>query len=225
MSLLDEAQKLQQKTWRWQRVSLAAGVVYELHFQDTTPNHIIINNNSANVIYISASPSLSATSYDLTTKAYSRKIWGQPSGVKNFYLFATVASVVMIQSYEGLFDTKSIDSTQEITASAIAGLLGIVSVSEIVNMLPAGTNLIGKVTPEFPNATIQTVALAAGVDSVIKATPGIICAITTALADLIVKDGGVTKWSGGYGGVYPLNCVSDITLNSAGGGTANIAYI
>lgn len=96
--------------------------------------------------------------------------------------------------------------------------------------LPAGTNNIGKVEVLSMPALVGNVALKATLVAdtplQIKATPGIVYKISSALSDVEVRDALVALWGGlgkesFEGGIA---CNTDITLYSLTGGTVYILY-
>ena len=133
------------KTWRECRMSLVANEVKMYRPNDTSPNIYQVANNGAGIIYLSAGSSLvSDTSFDCIVPAFGSKKLAKPLPF-NLYMVATTNTDIFIGSMEGDFDVSYLTDTQEIAAVGASGLMGAVDVRNILNELPAGDNLIGKV--------------------------------------------------------------------------------
>lgn len=94
--------------------------------------------------------------------------------------------------------------------------------------LPTGANNIGKVDiNSIPSATAQKITLTANTQYTVKSSTGIVIKIQTSLTDLQILDNGIEIWKSGSVdfGNYPLQCNTNIVLNSATGGDVYIQYV
>lgn len=122
--------------------------VKEINFQDTHPNHIYFANNSAYNVYVSISPLVSDSIFDMIIPPYATKLWARAEGTHQVYAanVSTIGNAHMtVISFEAEFDPRSLPQTQEIVGASAAGLLGVIDVQQIVTALPAGNNKIGNV--------------------------------------------------------------------------------
>ena len=134
-----------QSTWREVRFSLVAGEVFNYNFIGTTPNFFVISNNGASPVYVGPTSSVSITTFDLIIPAYGIRIYAKPMGFNTIHFYCSTDVNIYLASEERDFDPAMISQTQEISAPPGSGLLGIVDIRAILNSLPEGQNLIGKV--------------------------------------------------------------------------------
>ena len=138
-----------QSTWRQQKITLDILSSREVNFKDTHPNYIYFANNSAYNVYISVSPLVSASDFDMIIPPYATKLYAREEGMTQIFLYngSSLGSAnIVVVSFEGAFDARSLPQTQEIVGASAAGLLGIIDVNAITSALPTGTNTIGAVT-------------------------------------------------------------------------------
>ncbi|BCV23290.1 hypothetical protein [Gelria sp. Kuro-4] len=82
------------------------------------------------------------------------------------------------------------------------------------------------VVVDAPSIAAVKYTLAASTPVTVKASPGSVYRIGTALTDLIVKDGSTDIWAGaGDFSSAPLRCSTSIVLSSATGGDVYIQYV
>lgn len=138
---------MKNSTWREQRANIASHSVQEINFMDTIPNHIYLANNSAYNLYVSISPLVSDSIFDMIVPAYSTKLFARDEGMRQIHIYNSgdQAAPVAINSFNAEFDPRSLPQTQEITGSSSEAILGVVNISGFVDPLPAGSNKIGNV--------------------------------------------------------------------------------
>ena len=133
------------KTWREARITLPEKKAVRYRPNDTQPNIYQVVNNGTGTIYASAGSSLvNDASFDCIIPGYGSKKVGKPLPFE-LYLYSTEETTVFIGSMEGVFDASYMSDTQEIAAVGASGMMGTVDIRNLLNKLPAGDNLIGKV--------------------------------------------------------------------------------
>lgn len=145
------------KSWRESRVNIPAQTPTRFAEGNTRPNYFIIVNNSAETLFVGVSPNVDNTAFEIVVPAMGTRTYARPDPPNELWIFATGAAMVYIGSMEKEFDPSMINQTQEIAGVAANGMLGVVDIRSILNSLPAGANLIGKVMvdslPELPAGT------------------------------------------------------------------------
>lgn len=138
---------MKKSTWREQRVRIPAGSVKEVNFLDTIPNHIYFANNSAYNIYVSISPLVNQTLFDMIIAPYATKLFARDEGTRQIYIYNSgiTDADVAVNSFYADFDPRSLPQTSEITGSSAASILGVVDIGELTKPLPVGGNVIGGV--------------------------------------------------------------------------------
>lgn len=139
---------MKKSTWREQRVTIGQQSVREINFQDTQPNHIYFANNSAYNIYVSISPLVSDSIFDMIIPPYATKLFARDEGTHQIYGANTSSlgdAAITVTSFYADFDPKNLPQTQEIVGASAAGLLGVIDVNQLMTSLPAGSNKIGYV--------------------------------------------------------------------------------
>ena len=91
-------------TFRDNLVTVPAGVVTQFNFIDTKPNHIVIVNNSANVVLVSASMNVSATVFEFSIAAGKRFQCVFGTRLTSINLFCTAGATVRLLSYAAPLD-------------------------------------------------------------------------------------------------------------------------
>lgn len=145
-------------TFREQRIRLPINSVVTQNFIDTKPNYIYFINNSDLPLYVSVSPNVSSTFFDIIVQPYATKKFPRPNGMNEIYLANTDLSNVLncvMMSFEHEFNPTDLAETQEMVAPRNSGVYTSVEVTNIIGALPIGSNLIGKVdiNAELPAGT------------------------------------------------------------------------
>lgn len=134
-------------TWREQRLTVPAGQVQTVYFDDTKPNHAYVANNGAIQMYFSLS-SVSESTFDMILPPFGTRLYAREMGFQQFQVYnpGTDDIQIMVTSFEGKFDPATLPQTQEIVSNSASGLLGTMNVKTIIDPLPEGTNHIGVVS-------------------------------------------------------------------------------
>lgn len=222
-------QKWKPASWREQRANVGAGLIQEVTFNDTMPNHVIFSNNGADILYMSVSAGVGTAIYDIIIPAYGVKLFSRLNGFKYCFLFNPSLAAIdcFIQSFEGDFNPAAVSQTSEIVSRAATGVLGTILVDSIITpvVLGVGAALIGKVDiNEYPRFTPQVVVIGAGAEVIVKATAGYVSCIGVLPIDVVLRNGATDVWNGTYQAGIPIYCNTDIRLFSAGGGSACIGW-
>lgn len=136
---------MNKSTWREQRVTVPAQTPVPVNWTDTSPNIIIIANNGNSRVYVGQSANVGPSTYDLIVPPYGTRLYARPLPITTMWVYSLVETRIHVASMEGEFSPLMISQTQEISALAASGLLGVVDVNQILSPLPAGTNEIGSV--------------------------------------------------------------------------------
>lgn len=170
-------------TWREDRYEIQPNDATAIYFRDTKPNHIYVANNGPLPLYMSAA-SVSPTTFDMIIPPFGQRLFSKEMGVDRFSLYSENKEVVTItvNSWEGEFDPASLPQSQEIVTTGATGLLGTMDIREMLNALPPGNNMIGRVYVEnptdSPNYTSLLNIIVSKLDSLVEAikdisiTPG-----------------------------------------------------
>lgn len=89
-----------EKTFREQVISLAAGAVFPLNFNDTRPNHIVIANGSDSTVTVGRSANVSATVFEYSVAAGKRFQCVFGVGQTAINLFCASSVTITVLSYE-----------------------------------------------------------------------------------------------------------------------------
>lgn len=89
-----------EKTFREVSITLAAGVVYPLNFNDTRPNHIVIANGSGSAVTVGRSANVSATVFEYSVAAGKRFQCVFGVGQTTINLFCASGVTIQVLSYE-----------------------------------------------------------------------------------------------------------------------------
>lgn len=193
----ETAEQLRKLTYRKDKITLVAGVVKEINYISTAPNHFIVNSSVGGALFISDTPNVSATQYSKKINGVSRQLYAEMMGIRTLYLMSAVAGEVVVESYYAEFSETSIQPTIE-TLSAVS--------------------------PGSPKAELIT--LVAGVPYVVKATSGWIIAFASGVvAPTYIRNGVTNVWSGDYIGAQPFYNDVSIILFCAAGNTVSIVYV
>lgn len=137
-----------ESTQRKQRLTLKPGIVNEVLFQDTKPNHVYVNSYGAGKLYLAMQGIPSPTRYDLFIDSFSDGIFGQENGVTRVLIYLDGVSPVDIDltSFEAPFNPLIL-APQKVIASGggSGGSGGNVTIQGFTTALPPGSNNIGKV--------------------------------------------------------------------------------
>jgi hypothetical protein len=135
---------IKKESWREQTKVLAANTVDHIDFLDTSPNTIQIRNMTAGSLYLSESPALSTSLYEMIIIPSGTRIYttGKKTGVKTLYLLSSGDGSVLIKSAESdeLYPADFDETMQTTIINAV-----IPASVTLAAALPAGTNNIGKV--------------------------------------------------------------------------------
>jgi hypothetical protein len=134
-----------EKTYRENRIALPATTPTRYSEGNTNPNYFILVNNSATTVYVGISPLVSSSSFEMIVPPYGTRTYARPDAPQELWLYATGDTSLFIASMERDFEPGMIAQTQEIAANPASGLLGVLDVRQLINALPAGTNVIGHV--------------------------------------------------------------------------------
>lgn len=174
-----------EKTYREARISIPATTPYRYSEGNTRPNYFILVNNSATTVYVGISPNVSASQFEMIVPPYGTRTYARPDAPNELWLYGTGDTSLFIASMERDFDPTMIAQTQEIAANPASGLLGVIDVRNILNALPAGTNVIGHVIVDtLPALAAGTAAIGSvTTDAVKPATTPAIYTVTMTNAD------------------------------------------
>lgn len=131
-------------TWREQDVLLNQNNETPIYFPDTFPNHIVFTNNTDSPIYVSVSPMVSPTFYEMLVPVGATKVFARDKGFSQLYVYhaSDIAYRTKVISFEAPFTPQSIQQSQEIIN--VQQLTGDMNVTSLPS-LPAGNAKIGKV--------------------------------------------------------------------------------
>ena len=91
-------------TFRDNVVVVPAAVVEQFNFIDTKPNHVVIVNNSANVVLVSSSMNVSDTVFEFQIAAGKRFQCVFGTRLTSINLFCTAGATVRLLSYAAPLD-------------------------------------------------------------------------------------------------------------------------
>lgn len=91
-------------TFRDNVVTVPAGIIAQFNFIDTKPNHVVIVNNSANVVLVSSSMNVSATVFEFSIAAGKRFQCIFGTRLTSINLFCTAGATVRMLSYAAPLD-------------------------------------------------------------------------------------------------------------------------
>lgn len=157
------------QTWREQVITPANGAVTPVYFNDTRPNHIIINNAGDNALYVGFDGSLSNTTYNYMIAAGATKVIARPQPFYNINVRRYGdGGHILIQSYVDEFTIASVPQTIDtVTLQQMVGEVAVtdlpplprgdnkIGIVDVVNPLPAGNNKIGIVEIEGGNISVD----------------------------------------------------------------------
>lgn len=136
-------------TERTARVTIPAGVVREINFDDTHPNMFYVANNANAILAFSVSATVSDSNYDMLVAGYAVKSFARLDGVNQVFIYNTAATVdatITLVSWEiDDLDPAALPQTQEVVGASGGGLLGTIDINSFMSSLPAGLNNIGDV--------------------------------------------------------------------------------
>lgn len=136
---------IKKETSRYNEITYTASGVLEFVFNDTQPNVLQIQNIGTSNIYISTTPNVSSSVFDLQVASYGKNILVVPKGIKYIYIQSVGNSTVKINSFEAdeIF-SSDLDKTQETvfnTLSAVSVEVNNFPISERVATTPAIYNV------------------------------------------------------------------------------------
>lgn len=227
-------------TFREQRAILPAKGATDVYFNDTRPNYIAISNPAASSLYMGLNGNTSPNNYDITIPPYATKQWIKPAGTSMITIYNNSDEDigVTLQSWEGEFDPSAMSQSTEIVGGSTDGLLGIVTIAQMLSGLPEGTNLLGRILIEdfanpLPsgNNMIGRVELENVQPFAIKPTPRNAkkvnvsesttnikggAGVVYALHNLILLDGTSEIWGADYQSENGIKCSNSINVKSVG---------
>lgn len=138
--------------------TLKSGIVNEIVFPDTKPNHVHVNNYGSAKLYFAMSNIPSSTSYDMVIYPYKADIYGQDTSVDRIriYVDSTEDCRVEITSYYAPFDPVILNKPNEVAITQIEGTVSS-TIDGFNAPLPSGTNNIGAVSvSNIPHVIVDT---------------------------------------------------------------------
>lgn len=133
------------KSYREQTVDLKGGMVNEVYFIDTKPNFMYITNLGTNDILIDDQPNVTGNSYEVLAGSLMKRSLVKPLGLTKLYIYTESDGRVKIESGVAKLSLSDIPMTQIVATLSNSLSISKVDVDHILNELPAGDNLIGKV--------------------------------------------------------------------------------
>lgn len=128
--------------WREQSLSLYESFL-AVSFKDTEPNYIYITNNGDTNLYIKSTANVSETAYNLIVPPQGRKLFARPNPFNEVYVYGTVGTPFVVESFASAFDPANLDQTTE--TMTLGQFNGEVAVTSLPS-LPAGGNKLGSVS-------------------------------------------------------------------------------
>lgn len=160
-----------ESTWRQTERTLNPNMVSEIVLQDTTPNHIHINNLGPATLYLSATGIPSPQVYDKKIEPHSEGLLAQQVGVTRFLIYAQGANPnrAKITTFEDTFNPSTLTGGNVTVQGGGGGTGGNVNIVGHSVPLPAGANNIGKVeVTKMPEQTFNLESLPAGTNKIGK---------------------------------------------------------
>lgn len=118
-------------SWREQDKLLLTSLPTEINFNDTLPNHIYIINLSVSAVYVGWN-FCDSSNYDVLIPAGSSKLLCKETGNNKIYAFTSGASVtIKVKSFEKEFIATSLNTSQDLSSSAITSIGNITDASNI----------------------------------------------------------------------------------------------
>lgn len=149
--------QIDKSTQRKVSVTLKAGIVNEIVFPDTKPNHVHVNNYSGGKLYFAMSQIPSETVYDMIVYPYKADIFGQDTPVDRVRIYNSSVNDcnVEVTSYYAPFDPVILNKSNEVAITAIDAQFE-TTVSAFNASLPAGTQHIGGVSVDnIPHVVVD----------------------------------------------------------------------
>lgn len=200
-------------TWRQQERTLSPNMVSEIVLQDTTPNHIHINNLGPATLYVSATGIPSPQVYDKKIEPHSEGLLAQQVGVTRFLIYAQGANPnrTKITTFEDTFNPSTLTGGNITVQGGGGGTGGNVTIVGHSVPLPAGANNIGKVeVTKMPEQTFNLATLPAGTNNIGKVDVAKLPALAEGVSHIgsVSIDGGVTITD-----MPPVQLNGDVTLS------------
>lgn len=110
------------RTWREQTLFLKPNATNDVYFKDTRPNNLMIQNLSANYLYVSLNNTVNADVYEIKVAPNSSGTYSNFNGFDTLYIYndGTGNAHIKITSYEGAFTADFL--AQNMTADMVLGM-------------------------------------------------------------------------------------------------------